>query len=305
MNKELNKMNNIQSIKNNYKEVLLKLNKNEIEALYKNVNKKAVDSLGTVKNNFSYNPDEINKANDELKELDKILVNRFPNIAGLGIATRLDLLIEKYSELTDEAQALICYIKFKDFFNLINSLEGNINYLKIIFNKFYFRYTFRIWNLERLLLDELNVPEDIVLTTLEPYIYDNNSFYDKSLEMDFNFFIEEIVINIESAIAEIDKYLKVEFNPSSYSNEDIIKTIEGIIELQKIAKESIKSYECIKENPFKRAIEIEAEVKTDILNNLSVGSENKYSIDKEKAFILTKAPSYNFETFELIVPDGD
>lgn len=298
-------MNNIQSIKNNYKEVLLKLNKSEIEALYKNVNKKAVDSLGTVKNNFSYNPDEINRANDELKELDKILVNRFPNIAGLGIATRLDLLIEKYSELTDEAQALICYIQFKDFFNLINALELKINYLRMVLNKFYFRYSFRVWNLERLLINELKVPDEMVLNDLEPYIYYDNSFFDKGLEKDFNFFIEEIVKNIESDIAEMDKYIKSEFDLSSYSNEDVIKTIEGLIELQKLAKESIKSYEDIRENPFKRAIEIEAEVKTDILNNLSVGSENKYSIDEEKELILSKAPTYNFETFELIVPAMD
>lgn len=304
MNKELNKMNNIQSVKNNYKEIVLKLNRSEIEALYKSVNKKAIDSLGTVKNNFSYNPDEINRANDELKELDRILVNRFPNIEGLGIATRLDLLIEKYSELTDEAQALIYYIQFKDFFNLINVLELKINYLKMVLNKFYFRYSFRVWNLEGL-LDELNVPEDMILNDLEPYIYNSNSFFDKGLERDFNFFIEEIVKDIESDIAEIVKYLKIEFDLSSYSDEDVIKTIEGLIELQKLAKESIKSYEDVKENPFKRAIEIEAEVKADILNNLSVGSENKYSIDEEKELILSKAPAYNFETFELIVPAMD
>ena len=287
------------------KNILLNMKTEEIEALYNEINKKAIDSLGTVKNNFTFDYDEIIKANEELTETNSILINKYPYIEALGISSRLSLLVDKYEELTTEAKELEYTLVLLAFSSFVEALRTNLTYLKSILNKFYFRYSFRTRNLDSFLLDELGVPEDIVLETLEPYIYYNNNFYSKSIEKDFNYFIEMLVGNIASDIANINPYLNVNIDPSGFKEEGTIKIVEEIIQLQLLATNLIKQYNEVKANPFEKAIDVEATVKAESLNNLVTDSKFKTTVEKEKEFLLIKAPSYNFETFELIVPDID
>lgn len=289
------------------KEILLNMNPEEIVTLFKQINNKVIDSLGTVNNGFKWNVDKMKKANTELYELEEILSEKYINIHGLTASTRLELLANKYAESEELTKALIFNVHFERLLGYIKSLEVNIAYLEELLKKYYFKYSFRRDNLEKLLLEELNVPEDIVLDTLEPYIYYNNNFFSKSLEKDFNFFIEVIVENIESDIANINVYLDTELEPTKFNEEPVIKIVEGIIQLEILATSLIKRYRNLLANPFENAINIEAEVKTNIFNNLLKEHDSNYeekSVEEEKEFILTKAPKYNFDTFELIVPEG-
>ena len=290
------------------KNILLNMEEKEITALYDKINKKAIDSLGTVKNNFTFNLEEILKSNKELEETNNILIKKYSNIQAIGSNSRLNLLTDKYEEVLNEAEELIYYIHYKELSNTIHNLVMNISYLESVLTKFYFRYSFRYGNLEKLLLEELKVPEDVVLDKLEPFIYGNNFFYDKSLENDFNSFIEEIDNNIAVAIATINDYLEVKVVPSAYSEEAIIKVIEGFIQLQILATSSIKLYEELKLNPFENAITIEAEVKANLHNDLLKKAKYTFeetSVEAEKEKLLTNAPSYNFETFELVLPTNE
>ena len=299
-------MTNLRELDRKRKEILLNMNPEEIVTLFKEINKKVIDSLGTSKNGFKWNVEEMNKANNELIELEKILSERYYNIHGLTASTRLELLVNKYAESNEEIKSLIFNVHFERLLSHVKSLEKNIGYLEGVLNKYYFRYSFRTWNLEKLLLEELKVPEDIVLDTLEPYIYYNSNFFSKSLEKDFNSFVKAIVENIELDIANIKTYLDVELEPSKFIEEDVIIIVEGIIQLKILATSLIKRYGNLIANPFEEAINIEAEVKNKIFNDLlkehGSASEEK-SIEEEKEIILAKAPSYNFETFELIVPE--
>ena len=299
-------MANLRELNRKRKDILLNMDPEEIVTLFKEINKKVIDSLGTSENGFKYNIEEMTKANNELIELEGILSEKYTNIHGLTASTRLELLINKYAESEEEIKALIFNVHFERLFSHVKSLETNISYLEEVLKKYYFRYSFRTWNLENLLLEELNVPEDIVLDTLEPYIYYNTAFFSKSLEKDFNSFVKAIVENIESDIANIKVYLDVELEPSKFIEETVIIIVEGIIQLKILATSLIKRYENLLANPFEEAINIEAEVKNKIFNDLlkehDSASEEK-SIEEEKEIILAKAPSYNFETFELIVPE--
>lgn len=289
------------------KDILLNMDPEEIVTLFKQINKKVIDSLGTATNGFKWNVEKMKKANTELEELEIILSKKYFNIHGLTASTRLELLANKYAESEELTKALIFNVHFERLLGYVKSLEVNIAYLEEVLKRYYFKYSFRTDNLEKLLLEELNVPEDIVLDTLEPYIYYNNSFFSKSLEKDFNFFIEIIVENIESDIANIKVYLDTELEPTKFIEEPVIKIVEGIIQLKILATSSIKRYENLLANPFENAINIEAEVKTKIFNDLLKEHDSNYkekSVEEEKEFILTKAPKYNFDNFELIVPEG-
>lgn len=298
-------MATIKELDRKRKEILLNMKPEEIEVLYKEINKKAIDSLGTVRNNYSYDYEQILKANEELKETNNILIKKYPTIEGLGSTTRLNLLVEKYDELTTEAKELEFSIISVTLASIVLSLRSKINYLKSVLYKFYFRYSFRSSNLDNFLIDELGVPEDMVLVDLEPYVYYTTAFFSKSLEKDFNFFIESLVKDIDSDIAKLDKYLDVKLVPSNYNDEAIIKTMEDIIQLQIMATESIKHYEEIKLNPFEEAVNVEAEFKINTFNKLFTSDEFKTTFEEEKAFLLKRLPSYDFTTFELIVPDID
>ena len=159
------------------KEILLNMNPEEIVTLFKQINNKVIDSLGTVNNGFKWNVDKMKKANTELYELEEILSEKYINIHGLTASTRLELLANKYAESEELTKALIFNVHFERLLGYIKSLEVNIAYLEELLKKYYFKYSFRRDNLEKLLLEELNVPEDIVLDTLEPYIYYNNNFF--------------------------------------------------------------------------------------------------------------------------------
>lgn len=300
-------MATIKELDRKRKDILLNMNPEEIVTLFKQINNKVIDSLGTVNNGFKWNVDKMEKANNELDELEKILSKKYINIRGLTASTRLELLANKYAESEELTKALIFNVHFERFLGYIKSLEVNIAYLEELLKRYYFKYSFRRDNLEKLLLEELNVPEDIVLDTLEPYIYYNNSFFSKSLENDFNFFIEVIVENIESDIDNVDIYLDTDLEPYKFTEEPVIKIVEGILELKILATSLIKRYRNLLDNPFENAINIEAEAKTKIFNNLLKEHDSNYkekSVEEEKEFILTKAPEYNFNTFELIVPEG-
>ena len=287
------------------KEILLNMKPEEIEVLYNEINKKVIDSLGTVRNNYSYDYETIIKANEELEETNRILKTKYPTIEALGSSTRLNLLIEKYEELTTEAKELEFSIIVVTLASMVMSLRNKINYLKSVLYKFYFRYSFRTSNLDNFLIDELGVPEDIVLVTLEPYVYYTTAFFSKSLEKDFNFFIESLVKDIDFNIAKLDNYLAVKIEPSNYTDEAIIKTMEELIQLQIMATTSIKQYEEIKLNPFEEAVNVEAEFKVNTFNKLVTSDEFKTTFEEEKEFLLRRRPSYNFDSFELIVPDID
>ena len=297
---------NIKELNRKRKEILLNMNPEEIVTLFKEINRKVINAIGTSKNGFKWNVEEMTKANNELIELEKILSEKYSNIHGLTASTRLELLVNKYAESNEEIKSLIFNVHFERLLSYVKSLENNICYLEGVLKKYYFRYSFRTWNLEKLLLEELKVPEDIVLDTLEPYIYYNSNFFSKSLEKDFNSFVKAIVEYIELDIANIKTYLDVELEPSKFIEEDVIIIVEGIIQLKILATSLIKRYGNLIANPFEEAINIEAEVKNKIFNDLlkehDSASEEK-SIEEEKEIILAKAPSYNFETFELIVPE--
>lgn len=300
-------MATIYEIERRRKEILLDMNEEELIALFKEINKKAVNSIGCSNNAFNWNVEEINKANEELNELTRVLKTKYPNIEGLTATTRLELLLEKYIESEEESKALIFLVHFKKFINKAISLEKNIDYLQEVLHKFYFRYSFRIWDLEELLAEELNVPEAIV-DSLEPYIYYNTSFFNKAVENDYNTFIKSIVVNIESDIAEVKEYVELNVEPSAFIEEDVVKILEGIVEAKKLTVDLIKRYENLKANPFEVAIDIEANVKAENINKLLKNAKYDFeetTVEEEKAFLLAVAPSYNFETYELIVPDVD
>lgn len=301
-------MINLKEINKKRKEILLDLNPDEVLLLFKEINKKVVESLGNYENGFKWNIEDINKANDELNDLEIILSEKYPNIHGLTASTRLEAVVKKYIESEDEIKALIFNIHFERFLGYTKTLETNISYLEGVLIKYYMKYKFRANDLERMLIDELNVPEDIVLDTLEPYIYYNNKFYSNSLENMFNSFIKALVENIEYDIDNLKPLLAVDLEPTNYNTEHITKIVEGIVQIKILADSLIKRYYDVLSNPFGKAINIEAEVKNELFNKLLKEHDPNYegkTIEEEKEIILPKAPSYNFDTFELIVPDLD
>ena len=129
-------MANLRELNRKRKEILLNMNPEEIVTLFKEINKKVIDSLGTSENGFKYNIEEMTKANNELIELEGILSEKYTNIHGLTASTRLELLINKYAESEEEIKALIFNVHFERLFSYVKSLETNICYLEEVLKKY-------------------------------------------------------------------------------------------------------------------------------------------------------------------------
>ena len=119
-------MAKINELQKKRKDILLDMNKKELIVLFNEINKKAIDSIASVKNGFNWNVEEINKANEELVELENILSEKYSNIHGLTASTRFNLLLERYIENTEEAKVLFFYNYFeKNLKNRVRSYDDS------------------------------------------------------------------------------------------------------------------------------------------------------------------------------------
>lgn len=293
-------MANLNKINKDYEEILSGLSFEEIVAYYRNINKKMLETYPSLNCN-KWNIERHNKIFDSVEEATDIFIAKYPLINVVKYATKFDELEEKYLKehdlavyklLTSDVVTLATSIKY-----IVKEILQDLSHIYLYYTSVTFANTGLYF-----LKEEVNVPEEL-LEPLEPYFYNmknNSSFYGAKALSYLNDNIEVNFQVVEMYINAFNDYRRLNFN-SKELPEDLVEVVEMFNKAYDSGAEAIKEFEELKVNPFKTAVEVVAEVRTkdNFLN---------YTEEEIQSFIeseLAKAPKYNFETFELILPNAE
>lgn len=303
-------MANIKGIEKEFKNLLLNLSSEEVIEYYKQLNKKLVKCLPDL-DSVNYKHEELTSVLANIEDVTSVFKKEYPLINQTNISLRYLELLNKYLIEVDKAQYKIELEKIKA---VVYRIASNVNYIKYFLDSIYNYYTYRTFVKTGLIEKELDVPEDIS-SVLEPYFNNSSSYYGATAESYVNDFIKLLFENLEKTIDFFNNYFYeldlVPNNPVLFSDkltkaeiEEFKKEFEPIIveynEYYNSGLQYIKEFEELKVNPFKEAVEIS--VKT-LIEIRTVFNEEDYSRLLEEE--LASAPNYNFETFELILPEVD
>ena len=301
---------NINKLNKDFEEILLGLTPEEAVEYYKQLNKKLIKCLPNL-NSANFKHEELTSVLANIENITSVFKKEYPLINQTNISLRYLELFNKYLIEVNKAQYKIELEKIK---NVVYKIGSKLQYIKYFLDSIYNYYTYRTYVKEGLIENELDVPEDIS-SVLEPYFNNSSSYYGATAESYINDFIKLQFENLEKIIDLFNNYFYeldlVPDNPVLFSDkltkaeiEEFKKEFELIIveynEVYNSGLQYIKEFEELKVNPFKEAVEIS--VKT-LIEFSSVFNEEDYSrlIENE----LASAPSYNFETFEIILPNTE
>ena len=152
---------------------------------------------------------------------------------------------------------------------------------------------------ENLVINEVGVPEEEI-DYLEDYIYnfeDITSFQGlRALNM-VNTFIEVTLEETEKYIERFKEYPKIVYDKDT--SEEVKSIIDNINKVREEGHEYINKLGELKANPFKNGIEIVIESENNVNAELGFNKHQKKLLEEK----IAEAPSYNFETFEIVLPD--
>ena len=294
-------MANIYKINKDYEEILSGLSYEEIVAYYRNINKKLLETYPSL-DSHKWKIEEHNKLFDSIEEATKVFKKKYPLINIVNYAIKFNELEDKYLEEHDLA---VYKLLTSDIVTLTSSIGFIVKDILSDFSHIYLYYDSIIFANHGMYIfkEELNVPEEL-LEPLEPYFYNmknNSSFYGAKA---LSYLNDNIKVNfqvLEMYINAFNDFRRLDFNPEDFT-EETVEVLELFNKSYDSGVKYIEEFEEIKRNPFKMAIEIEAEVRT------KDSSYFDYTEEEVEKFIeskLASAPKYNFETFELVLPTNE
>jgi len=290
-------MANLYSIEKEYKEVLLELKPNEVEAYIEAINKKLIETYPTATSDV-FNFEQYKKLNKNLEEVTSFLKSKYPNVVAFEYGSKFNELNKKYSFETERAFYLLFRNEIAYYVEMIGRIIADVKYL---FSSMYRYYNYMLHMRTELLKEEVGFSEE----DLEPFndiIYNRNAtnFHGNKALSIVNNFIELEFEELEKFISKFTTYPKVIYDETT--SEEVKKIIDSYNNIRNEGYNYIKKVEEIKANPFKEAIEIMAEVETKGSSSWTTDLEAYYNsrINWHKEY----APSYNFETFEIVLPSA-
>ena len=290
-------MSNLYAINKEYEEILSGLNFKEIGTYYRNIYKKMLETYPSFNSN-EWNVEEHNKIFDSIEEATNIFKKSFPSINVVKYHVKFEELEDKYLKELDLG---IYKILTSDLNNIATSIAFQVNAILLDLASMYHYYNYISDVGTHILEIELDVPEEL-LEPLKPYFTNrsNSSFYGSEA---LSYLNEHIKVNFKVAemyIEVFNDFERINFSVEDDVPSDLAEVLNTYNKFYDLGIASIKQFEEMKAAPFKKAIELEAAVK--------VGNDfNNFTEDEVEKFIeseLASAPKYNFETFELIVPEN-
>lgn len=289
-------MVNINKLNEDYKEIISGLTAKEIESFIESINKKIIETYPTATSVF-FNVDRYNKLSDNLEETTDFLKTKYPLVIAFDYGSKYNELIKKYLFETEKAFYLLLEYELANIVNLINETVLNIDYF---LTSIYIYYNHWLHMKESLVINEIGVPEEEI-DSLKDYIYNfenRTSFHGKRALNMVNTFIKIQFERAEEYIKHFKQYPKEVIYEEDIS-EEIKEVIDSINKLSEDGYEHINKLEEIKANPFKNGIEILNNSEKEVNKKLNF----KFNYDKILEEKIAEAPSYNFETFEIVLPD--
>jgi len=250
---------------NEYERLLLDSSSTEISELYKNINTKFISTIGTVENNFNYDKEEQEKLKDIIQNINRTLKQKYYS-SEIDITTKFNALLKEYLNLQSEYISKEFYSTFLFVLNIEQTVFSNLKHMEYILIDLGFNY------------------------------------YANSLPSNISFLNATIKLAVEEIEQNINLFnnltLNVLDNPSIFYAE--LEPMKELIRSSLAKTESyINKYEKLKANPFEEVVKIELNTVEDVYS----GKAN--FIEAEKEQILNNVPSYDFNNFELILPEED
>ena len=316
-------MKNVNQLERQRKEVLLGMKEEEIKKLFENLSEELVSYHWSYKNNFSGNPEGIEKIKNRFLELDSDLKGRYKTDV-LYFSSMYKTLAKEFDETNTEILRLQIKNDLLEFLQYANLFEHELFILKMVLDNFYIRYEFKyafgnsyklVDYIEEKFNLDINKEEDLeVIIDLSDKSSEIDKEYNEEkfrrVSRDHNFLIETLVESLEESLKKMNLFLEMDYEIEN-TIEELVPIVKSFIELQGIAKSLIDKYEDVKINPFKESIEVSVNVKMKdndrrIKYNESLKEEDKiyslplYDYDEELAKAIANAPKYDFEEFRLI-----
>lgn len=269
-------MTNIKHLEKDYKEILLGLTAEEVAEYYKQLNRKIVNCYPTLTTNW--NEEELTVLLDNIEEVTTVLKNNYTksSLDKTNLSSRYAELDSKYITEIDLAFTKLNYQKLLNISYNIGSIFKNLFFM-----------LFSLYNGYTYLKEEKTITENVDLNSFEASVY-----------VDYiNLFIKSQVKEIEANIKLFEKlFSEIEADLEGVP-EVVVNEIAKYNELYSKTSFFTEEYEELKVNPFKQAIIIDVEA--------NIETNPKYTEEDYSRLLESKtasAPSYNFETFELIIP---
>lgn len=272
-------MANIKHLEKDYKEILLGLTAEEVTEYYKQLNKKIVNCYPTL--NTNWNEEELDFLLASVEDVTSVLKKNYTkaSLDRTNLSSRYIELDSKYVTEIDLAFTKLSYSKLLNIAYNIGSVLKNLYFFLICL---YNGYTY--------LKDEKTIKESVDLNSFEASVYIR--YINNFIKME----VEEIEANIK--LFE-DRFSEIDSTGLTDVPEVVVNAISKYNELYSKCSSTIEEYEELKLNPFKKAIEFDVLA---TIETYSKYTEEDYS--DLLIFLTASAPSYNFETFEFIVPEG-
>jgi len=289
-------MKNVNQLEKQRKEVLSNMKEEEINKIYENLSNEYVSYLWNFKNNFKDNEEGIHDITKKFMDLEIDLKDKYRTDLLVSNSMMFSLL-EDHDENTIEIMNLrnrIVYLKLNTLYSL---LESDLSFLKICLYELFVSWEFRyrlssFYKIEEYIKNKFNldigkeedlnlimeIEEDVHELSIEFY----NERFDRT-EKKLNFIIERLVNRIDKFIEHINPYFEDVPKVSEDTIKELVPMLRDYENLQEEIKETIREYEKLKVNPFEEIIE----------------STNELNIPIETV------PEYDFEEFELKVPDEE
>jgi len=271
-------MANIKHLEKDYTEILLGLTAKEVAEYYRQLNKKIVNCYPTL--NSNWNEEELNSLLASVEDVTNVLKRNYTkdSLDKTNLSSRYVELDSKYINEID-----LAFTKL----NHANLLNITVNILSSFGNMAFF-----------------------LSSLYNNYVYLNNIktiYEDVDLEKGTYVYVEVINDFIENEFNKIRRYISIfeeDYSEINVDNlEELPESVTNAITDYNILYSKCSSYvndfEDFIANPFEDAIKIAVEV--------DIEHYSKYTEEDYSALLESKtasAPKYNFETFEIIVPEG-
>ena len=316
-------MKNVNQLERQRKEVLLGMKEEEIVKLFENLSEELVSYHWNYKNNFSGNPEGIEKIKNRFLELDKDLKDKYRTDV-LYSSSMIKTLAKEFNETNTEVLRLEYMNDLLKFLSCINPFQYIFHVLKMVLmglyikheHKYYFDCNYKIVSYieEKFKLD-YNKEEDLKLMIEidEKASKFNNEYHEEAFKRDvrdYNSLIQVLIGIIESYIKKLNPFLENSYEVYEDTIEELVPVLKSFILIQDEVKEAIREYEELKINPFKEAIEFNVKFNVEHTNeeHERLNKEHGFNYpmldyDEELAKAIANAPKYDFNKFELIEPE--
>ena len=289
-------MANINLIEHQYKEILSDLNPKEVEAYIEALTEKLIETYPTATSYF-FNIERYKQIDDSIKECTEFYKSKYPSVIAYEYGSKYHELNKKYGIETEKAYYSFMKYELAHVVDLIGNIIIKVKYLLSSVYSYYIYMLYMKWEL---LIEEVGFSEE----DLEPFhdiIYNKNAtnFHgNKALDV-VNSFIKLELKEVETYINFFYQYPKFTYDETA--PEEVIEIIDSYNEIRSEGYNYIKILEELKEEPFKDGIESLAKIETD--SSYIKDSEAYYN--NRLNYYKSNAPSYNFETFEIILPNTE